>query len=118
MANPNILNVSSIYGKTAVADVTTSLSAVVTNSTADSVYKVNTIVVANVDGSAAADFSLALTRNSAATYIVKTVSVAADSSFTPIDKSTVLYLEEGDALEAIASSNSKLQILISYEIIS
>jgi hypothetical protein len=118
MAAPNILNVTSITGKTAVASVTTSLSAVVTNNIADSVYKINTVIVANTDGSAAVDFSLTLTRNSTNTYIVKTVSVAADTAFTPIDKSTVIYLEEGDALSVVASDNNKLQILISYEIIS
>lgn len=118
MAAPNIVNVVSIVGKTTVADVTTTLTSIVTNNTADSVYKINTIIVSNIDGTTDVDFSLSLTRASTPFYVVKTVSVVADTSFTPIDKSTVLYLEEGDILQAIASSNSKLQILISYEIIS
>lgn len=118
MAAPNIVNVSSILGKTAVANITTSLSSIVTNDTANSVYKINSIIVSNVDGSNTADLSVAFTRSSVPRFIAKTIPVEADTSFTPLDKSTVIYLEENDSLDVSGSANDHLQILISYEVIS
>ena len=46
MANPNIVNVSTIYGKTAVANVSTSVAAIVNNApSSGSIYKINSLVV-------------------------------------------------------------------------
>jgi hypothetical protein len=51
MAAPNIVNVTTITGKTAVLAVTNSATAIVTNSgSSGKVFKVNALYVANVDG--------------------------------------------------------------------
>lgn len=119
MANPNIVNVSTINGKTAVQSVGLSATAIVENAVASGkIYKINCLIISNVDGTSAADITVDLYRSSTAYHVVKTVSVAADTSFTAIDKSLVLYLEEGDALRLTASATGDLQAVCSYEEIS
>lgn len=117
MAAPNIVNVVTITGKTAVQAVTTSATAIVTNSAASGkVFKVNALYVSNVDGANAADINVDLYRSSTAYHIAKTVSVPADATLDIISKS--IYLEEGDTLRLTASANSDLEAVCSYEEIS
>ena len=117
MAAPNIVNVATITGKTAVMAVTTSATAIVTNSAASGkVFKVNALYVSNVDGTAAADITVDLFRSSTAYRIASTVSVPADATLDIISKS--IYLEEGDALRLTALTSSDLEAVCSYEEIS
>jgi len=117
MAAPNIVNVVTITGKTAVLAVTTSATAIVTNSAASGkVFKVNALYVSNVDGTSAADINVDIFRSSTAYHIAKTVSVPADATLDVISKS--IYLEEGDTLRLTASANSDLEAVCSYEEIS
>ncbi len=117
MAAPNIVNVATITGKTAVQAVGTSASAIVTNSgSSGKVFKVNALYVSNVDGSAAADITVDLYRSSTAYPIASTVSVPADSSLDLMSKA--IYLEEGDSLRCTASASGDLVAVCSYEEIS
>ena len=117
MAAPNIVGVTTITGKTAVQALTTSATAIVTNSAASGkVFKINALYVSNVDGATAADINVDLYRSSTAYHIAKTVSVPADATLDIISKS--IYLEEGDTLRLTASANSDLEAVCSYEEIS
>ena len=117
MAAPNLLTSVTVTGKTAVANVTTSNTAFLTNATSSGkVYKVNMLMVSNVDGVNGGDISVDLYRSSTPYYVAKTIAVPADASLDILNKS--LYLEEGDALKAQASSNNTLNIVCSYEEIS
>ncbi len=117
MAAPNIVNVTTITGKTAVQAVTTSATAIVTNSAgSNKVFKINALYVANVDGTAAADITVSLVRGLVTTKIAHTISVPADSTLDIISKS--IYLEEGDEIRLTASANSDLEAVCSYEEIS
>jgi hypothetical protein len=124
MAAPNIINVTTILGKSAVVDLTsTAATAVLSNAAASGkVFKVNSLVVSNVDGTNAADITIALYSAAAiggtATEIVSTVSVPADASLIVIDKNTSLYLEEDRSIGATAGSANDLKIVVSYEDIS
>lgn len=119
MAAPNIVGVTTIYGRTAVQAVGTSATAIVTNSAASGkVLKINTLIVANIDGTSAADITVDLYRGSTAYRLASTISVPADSSLTPLDKSTVIYLEEGDSLRLTAGTAGDLEAVCSYEEIS
>ena len=119
MAAPNIVGVTTITGKTAVQAVTTSATAIVTNSAASGkVFKINSLIIANVDGAAAADITVDLFRSSTAYRIVSTASVPADATLIVISKDISIYLEEGDALRCTASANSDLEAVCSYEEIS
>lgn len=115
MAAPNIVNVSTITGKTAVQAVGTSATAIVTAS-ANTVVKINALYVSNVDGTNNAEVNVDIYRSSTAYHIAKTVVVPADSTLDVISKS--IYLEEGDALRLTANATSDLEAVCSYEEIS
>lgn len=119
MAAPNIVNVTSIYGKTVGAALGTSSADILTNSAGSGkVFKVNAIYVANVDGTNNADATVGFYDASAtATYkLASTITVPADATLDIISKS--IYLEEGDKITALASAASDLEIVVSYEDIS
>lgn len=119
MANPNIVNVTDIRGKTAVLAVTTSAADIVSNP-ADSgaVYKVNTLIVSNIDGTASVDATVDLFRSSVSYRIASTIAVPADSTLVVLSKDTSMYLEEGDSIRVLGSAAGDLQAVCSYEIIS
>lgn len=117
MANPNIVNVTSIYGKSAVLAVTTTATAIVSNAAAsNTVVKINALYVANVDGTNNAEITVDLFRSSTAYRLAYTVVVPADAVLDVISKA--IYLEEGDSLRLTANANSDLEAVCSYEIIS
>lgn len=124
MAAPNIVNVTTITGKTNVVDLTTTNATLVVENTAGSnkVFKINSLVVSNVDGTNAADITVSLYSEDniggTATEIVSTVSVPADASLVVIDKNTSIYLEEDKSIGATAGSASDLKVVCSYEEIS
>jgi len=117
MANPNIVNVTTITGKTAVQAVGTSATPIVTNSASSGkVLKVNALYVSNVDGTNAASVSIDIYRSSTAYHVAKTVSIPANATLDILSKS--IYLEEGDSLRLTASVASDLEAVCSYEEIS
>ena len=121
MAAPNIVNVSSILGKTAtVALSSTSQTTLLSNAaSSDDVLKVNMIQVANVDGTNACDITIdvhsAASGGGTAYSLVSTVSVPADASLIVLDKSTAIYLEENTSITATAGTASDLEVIVSYE---
>ena len=124
MAAPNIVNVTTITGKSAVVSLTsTAATAVVSNAAASGkVFKINSLVVSNVDGTNAADITVSYYSEDdiggTATQIVSTVSVPADASLIVIDKNTSIYLEEDRSIGATASAANDLKVVVSYEEIS
>jgi hypothetical protein len=116
MAAPNIVNVTSIIGRTVGAALTTGSADIVTNTAASGkVFKINAIYVSNVDGTNNADVTVGFFDASAsATYeIANTITVPADATLDLISKH--IYLEEGDKITALASANSDLEIVVSFE---
>jgi len=123
MAAPNIVNVTSIYGKTSGLAVTTSATAIVANSAGSGkVLKVNALYVANVDGTNNADITVdfydasASGGTGASFGIASTTVVPADGSLDVLSSS--IYLEEGDELRLSANVDSDLEAVASYEEIS
>ena len=127
MAAPNIVAVSTIRGKSNVANLTTTSSSIVVNPVnSGQVFKINTIMISNIDGTNAGNVSVELfkfgaqntsTGSGNATYgIANSVTVPAKSSLDVMSKS--LYLEEGDQLKAKADANNRLHLITSFEEIS
>jgi len=116
MATPNIVNVTSITPFTINGVVTTSLVDII-DVPADKVYKINTILIANVDGTNAADIDMWISTDNGSNFynIASTISVPADSTLSFL--STTLYLDETDLLRIRASANSDLQYTVSGEIL-
>jgi hypothetical protein len=116
MAAPNIVTTATITGRTAVANVTTTATAIITNSAASNkVFKINTLIIANIDGVNVCDINVDLFRSSVAWSIANTITVPADASLVVISKENTIYLEEGDALRLTASANNDLHAICSYE---
>ena len=115
MANPNVVAVSSIYANTAVdADVAASAVSLLTCGS-NKLLKINSLVIANIDGTNAATIDVWVTRSSADYYIAKTISVPADATLVVIDKNMGLYLVESDILKIQASAAGDLSATCSYE---
>ena len=119
MAAPNIVNVSTIYGRTAVQAIAITATAIVTNTVgSNKVIKINSLIVANVDGTSNAELTVDLFRSSVAYRIANTVVVPADASLVVISKDANIYLEEGDSLRLTANVVGDLEGVCSYEEIS
>ena len=130
MANPNIVNVTSILGTTTYYVPPGTSALVLVNNTAASgtVFKVNQIVVSNTTASAA-NATVAVYSNGAvaqgsapsggAAYpIVSAVSVPANASLIAVDKTTAVYLMEGHSITMTSGTASALTFTISYEVIT
>jgi hypothetical protein len=121
VANPNIVNVAAIYGNTSTTSLTTtSATSIVSNASASGkVYKINSIVVANIDGTNAADITIniysAAALGGTATAIASTISVPADATLIVTDKTTSFYLLEDKSIGATAGTASDLVVTASWE---
>jgi hypothetical protein len=118
MANPNIVNTTSLLGKTDVQIVGNTLAAITTNSAnSGKVFKINLLQVANVNGDSPIDVNVSLRRSSTDYYLAKTVAVPADGTLVIVGKENTLYLNEGDALFLAGEAPANLHAVCSYEII-
>jgi DNA/RNA endonuclease YhcR with UshA esterase domain len=124
MANPNIVNVTTIYGNTSsylISSTADPFATALVNNPASSgkIFKINSIVVANVDGSAAADVTIKIFSQDdlggTGTAIASTISVPADASLIVTDKSTAFYLLEDKSIGATASAANDLVVTCSWE---
>lgn len=119
MAAPNIVNVANIVAKTAVQAVTTTATDIVANAgSSNTVVKLNGLIVSNVNGTSAATITASVFRSSTEYKVAHVISVPAGSTLVVLDKTTSIYLEEGDSLRLTASANSFLHAVCSYEVLS
>ena len=121
MANPNIVNVTAIYGNSSQTSLTTTSATSLVSNAASSgkVFKINSITVANVDGTNAADITINVYSQASlggtAFPIVSTVSVPADATLIVTDKTTSFYLLENQSIGATAGTASDLVVNASWE---
>jgi hypothetical protein len=131
MANPNLFAATTASGTTTylTPSATTAVVLVPNAASSGQVFKINNIVAANVNGSAAVDTTVAIYTNGAVAQgsapsggtaypIVSTVSVPADASLIVVDKTTGLYLMEGSSIIVTSGTASGITYSISYEVIS
>lgn len=117
MAAPNIVNVSTIYGKTDYAQITTTMANLVINgATSGNIIKVNDIMISNYTTSSITT-NVTIGRGSSLYYIAGNMSVPANSTLVVIAKDSAIYMEEGDYLGSNASSATAAHITSSYEVI-
>ena len=128
MANPNIVNVSSIVGGNAGWALPNTITTTLLTVTADVIVKINSLIVTNIHGTNAATVSIdingigsgaaGVTVNGplATCSLASTMNVPADDSLVLIDKP--IYLMEADVLRGGASAASTLELFASYEVIN
>jgi hypothetical protein len=130
MAAVNIVNVTSIYGKTTYY-VPSGTSAVVllANAAASStVMKINEITATNTTGSAATTTVSIYTNGAVAqgsapsggtAYpIAGAISVPANAALIVSDKTTAFYLEEGISISVTSGTGSAITYTVSYELMA
>jgi len=116
MAQPNIVNVTSILGTSEVKVLTTTLTTTLVTAASDKVLKMNLIRCTNItDNDATVDFDVEV----AGTHkkIANEVTVPANSVVDITDKNSSFYLMETDLLRGGASAATTIDVLISYEIL-
>lgn len=76
--------------------------------------KIAHLQVANVDGTNDADVSVSVYDSSASAsfYLAKTVTVPADASLKALGDCVGVWLEEGDKINAMASANDDLDLVM------
>ena len=133
MANPNIVNVTSIYGNTAyVIPASTSVSVAWTYNgstsltgltpAAGTVNRVTSIVVSNVTSSAATA-TVAVANNATygsgtPYYIAYQISVPPNASVIVTDKTTSFYVTENQSVGVISGTSSALNYTATFEAIT
>ena len=129
MANPNIVNVSSIVGGNAAWALTNTVTTTLLTVGPDVIVKINSLIVTNIHGTNAATVSIEINGIGAGATgvtlaanlttqvrIASTMNVPADDSLVLIDKP--IYLMENDILRGGASAASVLELFASFEVIN
>jgi len=134
MANPNIVNVSSIYGNTAyvIPSTTGATTSWTYNGTTtltgltpatNTVNKIDNIVVSNTTSSAA-NCTVGIGNNATfgsatvISYLAYQISVPPNSSVIVTDKTTAFYLTENQSIGVTSGTASALTYTASFEAIS
>ena len=117
MAAPNLVSVSSIYGKTVGQELNGTANTGILTCAADKCLKINSIIVASIDGTNAGVVTCNFYDNSMTRRnpLASDVTVPANSSLIILGKDAPIYLEESDKIEAGASANGDLHMTIAYE---
>ena len=116
MAAPNLVNVSSVLGKSLGIALTTSSQDVLT-AASDKLYKINSVICANIDGTNDATVDVLFNDGSTSYHLAKSVNVAAGDTVVVVSKDAPIYLEETHILKALASAASDIEMVVSYEIL-
>lgn len=128
MANPNILAATNAYGTTTYFTPTGTTAVVLLANAAASgkVYKINSIVASNVNGSASVAATVSIYTNGAVAQgsapsggtaypLVSAVQVPASASLIVVDKTTQLYLQEGTSISITSGTANGIAYVVSYE---
>lgn len=124
MANPNIVNVTSITGANALVSLTNTSATTIASNAASSgtILKIDSLVVANTNTTTA--YNITINMYSAAALggtaypVVSTLSVPANSSVIVVDKTNMIYLTENQSLGATAGTANQLVVTSSWEVIA
>lgn len=116
MTTPNIVNVGTINGLTALQNVALSMTAIIANpSGSNAVYKVDSLMIANND-SAGHSVSVEVQRGANSFAIATSTPVAVGTTYDVLSK--YIFLNEGDSLRISADQANKMTAVASYAVIS
>jgi len=115
-----MINTVTVTGKSAAANLTTSVSnVVINNSNSNTLVKLNHLMFSNYSSSTVTGY-LFYYRFSTnfGYYVVSNLSVPNNSTIVVLGKDTPIYLEEGDVVQAYSNTANSMAVVSSYEIIS
>jgi len=113
MANPNIVGVTEIFGKTVCKNVEATVTTVIGAVPTGDIYKVNSILCCNVDTT---DRTIDIKIDKASgddCFLVKGLTIPTGATLDVLNKP--IYLEEGDVLAAGSDVVDKVDMTVSYE---
>ena len=114
MATPNLVNIATITPKNAMGTLGDTNRTTMIDVPAETAVRIDTILLANDDGTNAVDATVEISNDNGSTYfkILSTVSVPADSTLSLID--TPIYLDETDLIAGTAGAANDLDYHVSY----
>ena len=114
MATPNLVNIATITPKNAMGTLGDTNRTTMIDVPADTAVRIDTILLANDDGTNAVDATVEISNDNGSTYfkILSTVSIPADSTLSLID--TPIYLDETDLIAVTAGAANDLDYHVSY----
>lgn len=117
MAELNYLTLTKVFGKLAVANVTTNLQNVVSNPTnSGNLLRINTVWLTNVANTPShANVIILNTLNNTREFIVHREAIRNFSTFKVIARDSSVYLPEGHTLQIQSNANSRVEAIITYE---
>ncbi len=123
MANPNIVNVTSIYGSTSylVPTTTTATTWIALTPAVNTVNKIDSIVATNVTGSAAlitVSINSATAGGGTAYRLTYQTAVPANASLIVIDKSVGLYVGESQSIVVTSGTTNAIEMVATFEAIT
>jgi hypothetical protein len=123
MANPNMVNVSSILGATTylVPTTTTATAWTALTPAVGTVNKIDTMTATNVTGTAAVvtvSINSAISGGGTAYRLAFQTSVPGNSSLVVVDKSTMLYVGETQSIVVTSGTTNSIEMVATYEAIS
>lgn len=116
MANPNLLEITSILASSIQVTASTTASTLITCAT-DNLYKVVSIYCANKTTTTQ---SVTIIHNNSTTdyYIANQIDIPPDSTLQLVDKNTPLYVTENEIVKCLASAASSIDVNLYYEAMS
>ncbi len=120
MANPNIINVTSIYGSSSylVPSGTSATAWTALTPAVGTVNKINYIMAANVTGTAATitvSLNSAVSGGGTAYRLAFQIQVPANTTLILSDKSTAIYVGEAQSIVVTSGTNNAIELTASYE---
>lgn len=117
MAIPNLIQITTVYGKSTSTSLGTAVTTVISNPTSSNKsYKVNVLYIANIDNTATARVSVDLYRSGTSIRLIDRMQVAPGDTLVAMSRDTSIYLEEGDSVRCYADQEGLLHSVMSYEI--
>ena len=114
MATPNLVNIATITPKNAMGSLSDTSRTTMIDVPAETAVRIDTILLANIDGTNAVDATVEISNDNGATYyqIASTISVPADSTLDLISRP--IYLDETDIIAVTEGAGSDLAYHVSY----
>lgn len=117
MAAPNLIQITSVLGKTTSTSIGTAVTTVVSNpSSSNKAYKLNTLYVSNIDATDDVKVSVDFFRSGTSIRLVDRMTISAGDTLVAVGRDTAFYLEEGDSLRAYADVANRTHLICSFEI--
>lgn len=117
MTTPNLLSLTTLNGLTTGAALTNTVTTSLLTTPANTLYKVNSVIVTNISASSA-NLTMDIYNGTTGYRIAYNLLVPVGSTVVVIDKNSYVYLPASYVIRGGSSANSTLEVNISYESMS